>query len=326
MNITVFGAGAWGTALAIVIAQNGHRVTLWGHNPSHMESLRSRRENQRHLPGVPLPPELQFESDLETATSEAQGLVLSIPSRAFRTVASRLASFEGLVVSTTKGLEFPEGKTMSQVISESMPRSTPVALSGPSLAAEVARGIPAALVAAAAQLSSAAAVQQWFHRPTFRIYTSQDLPGVEFGGALKNVIAIAAGVCDGLGYGDNAKAALITRGKSEMQRLGVACGARPETFSGLSGLGDLTVTCFSRLSRNRAFGERVGRGERVPDILASTQSAVEGYPTAQSAHELGARLNIDCPITTEVYAALYRGKSPRQAVIDLLNRESKPED
>jgi len=326
MNITVIGAGAWGTALALVIQQNGHAVTLWGRQPEHLDSLRQLGENQRYLPGITLPKDLAFEADLARSVSQAEGLVLSVPSRSLRDVSSALSNFTGLVVSTTKGLEFPRGNTMSEVLQETMPRATTVALSGPSLAAEVARGIPTALVAAAKRLSDAVEVQQWFHRPTFRVYTSQDLPGVEFGGALKNVIAIAAGVCDGLGYGDNAKAALITRGKAEMQRLGVACGGRPETFSGLSGLGDLTVTCFSRHSRNRMFGERVGRGESVAAILASTVSAVEGYPTARSAHELSKRLAIDCPITAEVFAALYMGKSPRHAVIDLLNRDTKPED
>ena len=326
MKITVLGAGAWGTALAIILQQNRNQVTLWGHHPGHVSAIRSARENVRHLPGVKLHPELVIEADLAAAVAEAEGLVLSIPSKAFRSVANQLSGFQGVVVSTTKGLEFPQGKTMSEVLLESISGAIPVALSGPSLAAEVARGIPTALVAASSSTAAAAAVQTWFHRPTFRVYTSADLPGVEFGGALKNVIAIAAGVCDGLGYGDNAKAALITRGKAEMQRLGVACGGRPETFSGLSGLGDMTVTCFSRLSRNRTFGERVGRGESVEAILASTISAVEGYPTALSAFELGRRLGVPCPSLTEVYSALYQGKSPRQAVVDLLNRDTKPED
>ncbi len=326
MKITVIGAGAWGTALAIILQQNRNEVTLWGHHPGHVDAIRTGRENVRHLPGVRLPPELVVEPDLATSVADAEGLVISIPSKAFRSVASKLSGFKGVVVSTTKGLEFPEGKTMSEVLLETISGAIPVALSGPSLAAEVARGIPTALVAASSVPTAAATVQTWFHRPTFRVYTSPDLPGVEFGGALKNVIAIAAGVCDGLGYGDNAKAALITRGKAEMQRLGVACGGRPETFSGLSGLGDMTVTCFSRLSRNRTFGERIGRGESVEAIFASTISAVEGYPTALSAFELGRRLGIPCPIITEVYLALYQGKSPRQAVVDLLNRDTKPED
>jgi glycerol-3-phosphate dehydrogenase (NAD(P)+) len=169
-------------------------------------------------------------------------------------------------------------------------------------------------------------VQCWFHRPTFRVYTSPDVLGVELAGALKNVIAIAAGVCDGLGYGENSKAALMTRGKAEIQRLGVSCGARAETFSGLSGIGDLAVTCFSKLSRNRGFGERIGRGESIANILSTTRSAVEGYPTARSAHQLGEKMGVPCPIIHEVYSALYLGKDPRKAVIDLLGRDSKPED
>lgn len=326
MKITVIGAGAWGTALALIIHQNGHVVDIWGHNADHLEDLRLQRENRRHLPGIPLPLGLGLHSDLAIAMADTEGLVLAVPSRFFRSVSERISDYQGLVVSTTKGLEFPEGKTMSEILAETMPGATAVALSGPSLAAEVAKGIPTAVVAAGMDLASAVSVQGWFHRPTFRVYTSQDLMGVEIGGALKNVIAIAAGVCDGLGYGDNAKAALLTRGKAEMMRLGVARGGRPETFSGLSGLGDLTVTCFSLLSRNRAFGERLGRGESVANILATTQSAVEGYPTARSAFELGSRLGVPCPIICEVYAALYEGKSPRRAVIDLLNRDTKPED
>ena len=181
------------------------------------------------------------------------------------------------------------------------------------------------MVAASRDAEAARTVQGVFHRPAFRVYTGNDLIGVEFGGALKNVIAIAAGVCDGLGFGDNSKAALITRGIAEMSRLGVSCGARPETFAGLSGLGDLTVTCFSKLSRNRSFGERIGRGEKAAEILAATRTAVEGHPTARSAGELADRLGVPCPIIAEVRAMLYAGKEPRHAVADLLGRDSKAE-
>ncbi len=200
------------------------------------------------------------------------------------------------------------------------------ALSGPTLALEVARGVPTAIVAASDNVATVQAVQRMFHRPTFRVYSSLDLPGVELGGALKNVIAIAAGVSDGLGFGDNSKAALLTRAIVEIRRLGVGCGAEAETFAGLSGLGDLTVTCFSRLSRNRGFGERLGRGERVGDILTSMVSVAEGYPTTRSAYQLGRKLGITTPIIDEVHAMLYKGKNAATALRDLISRDSKAED
>jgi len=216
--------------------------------------------------------------------------------------------------------------TMCGILAENAPRAQLAALSGPSLALEVARGIPTAIVAASENPAVANAVQKIFHRPAFRVYTSPDLAGVELGGALKNIIAIAAGVCDGLGFGDNSKASLITRGIVEMRRLGVACGAHGETFAGLSGMGDLMVTCFSRLSRNRGFGERLGHGETPEAILASMTSVVEGCPTTRSAAELARKLRVSTPIVTEVHAMLYEGKNVRQAVQDLTTRESKAED
>jgi glycerol-3-phosphate dehydrogenase (NAD(P)+) len=215
---------------------------------------------------------------------------------------------------------------MTQVLQETAPRAVPVAMSGPTLALEVARGIPTAIVAASADAAAARAAQRLFHGATFRVYTSADVVGVELGGALKNVIAIGAGVCDGLGFGDNSKAALVTRGVVEMRRLGVACGAQAETFNGLSGLGDLMVTCFSRLSRNRGFGERLVRGEKAADIVNAMTAVAEGYPTARAAHQLARRLDVVTPIMDEVYAMLYEGKDVRQAVNDLMSRESKPED
>lgn len=325
MNVTLVGAGAWGTALGIVLSQNGHDVTVWGHNPEHLAETARQRENRRYLPGVSLPADWRFEADLARASRDAAALVLAVPSKALATTAARLTGFSGPVISTTKGIEAGTGRTMGGVIAAAIPSAPVAALSGPTLAAEVARGIPTAVVAAAHDADLAKQVQALFHRPAFRVYRSDDLAGVELGGALKNVIAIAAGVCDGLGFGDNSKAALITRGLAEITRLGVACGARAETFAGLSGVGDLTVTCFSKLSRNRTFGERIGRGEPVETILAQTQSAVEGHPTAASALELARRRDVPCPIITEVHAMLYASKNPRQAVADLLSRDSKAE-
>ena len=325
MKLTVLGAGAWGTALALILNQNRHRVTLWGHNADHLLEAANARENRRYLPGVTLPVDLLLEPSLEEALHDAEGVVVSVPSRAFRDITQRLAGFEGFVVSTTKGIEHDTGKTMCQILAETAPRARLAELSGPSLADEVARGVPTAVVVASDEDLLAALLQDLFHRPSFRVYTSPDLLGVELGGALKNVVAIAAGIGDGLGFGDNSKAALITRGLAEMRRLGVACGARAETFSGLSGLGDLTVTCFSRLSRNRSLGERIGRGEPVAEILASLKTVAEGHPTSQSAHRLAQTLAVSVPVTDEVYATLYQGKPPRRAVADILNRESKAE-
>lgn len=325
MKLTIVGAGAWGTALGVVLDQNGHAVTLWGHNPEHLADTARQRENRRYLPGVQLPEQWRFEPELSQAVADAEALVLAVPSKALAGTVARLGNFRGPVISTTKGIEAGTGRTMGGVIVAALPAASVAALSGPTLAAEVARGIPTAVVAASHEADVALQVQELFHRPAFRVYRSDDLPGVELGGALKNVIAIAAGVCDGLGFGDNSKAALITRGLAEITRLGVACGARAETFAGLSGVGDLTVTCFSKLSRNRTFGERIGRGEAVEAILAQTQSAVEGHPTASSALELARRLGVPCPLITEVHAMLYAGKNPRQAVADLLSRDSKAE-
>ncbi|MBA4146591.1 MAG: NAD(P)-dependent glycerol-3-phosphate dehydrogenase [Verrucomicrobia bacterium] len=326
MKIAVIGAGAWGTALANLLAQNNHRVTLWAHNAARADEIRETGRNERYLPGIDLSSALEAEANLQKAVSGADCAVIALPSKAFREVTAQLADFAGIAVSVTKGIEFESGLTMSGILRETMPRAIPAALSGPTLAAEVARGFPAAIVAAADQESTARQVQDAFHRPNFRVYTCNDLPGVELGGALKNVIAIAAGMCDGLGFGDNSKAALVTRAIAEIRRLGVVCGARTETFSGLSGLGDLMVTCFSRLSRNHTFGERIGRGEKVETLMESAITIAEGYPTARSAHRLAQKMNVETPIIEEVYATLYENKPIRQALQELMQRDLKAED
>lgn len=326
MKVTVLGAGAWGTALAALLQRGGHSVTIWGHDTAHLEDMRKTGRNERYLPCIALPTEWRLEANLASALPEAGCVVVAVPSKAFREVTRALADFSGILVSVTKGIEHQTGMTMCGILAANAPKAKLAALSGPSLALEVARGIPTAIVAASENAAVAAEVQKLFHRPAFRVYTSTDLNGVELGGALKNVIAIAAGVCDGLGFGDNSKASLVTRGIVEMRRLGVACGAQAETFAGLSGMGDLMVTCFSKLSRNRGFGERVGRGEAVAAVLQSIPSVVEGFPTARSATELARKLGICTPIIDEVYAMLYEGKNVRQAVQDLTTRESKAED
>ena len=326
MKITVLGAGAWGTALARMLATRDHDVTLWDFFPETVENIRQTGCNERYLPGVQLPPKLRAEADAASALTGAELVVVASVSKGFRHVTKTLAAFEGIVVSVTKGIEFETGKTMTDILAENAPRARVVAMSGPTLATEVAKGIPTAIVAASKDAAAVQTVQSLFHGPAFRVYTSPDVHGVELGGALKNVIAIAAGMGDGLGFGDNSKAALVTRAVAEMRRLGVACGAQADTFPGLSGLGDLMVTCFSKLSRNRGFGERVGKGERVETIVASMTAVAEGYPTARAARELARRHNVVTPIVDEVYAMLYEGKDVRRAVQDLTARDSKAED
>ena len=326
MKTTVLGAGAWGTALARLVHVAGGKVCLWGRDGEALAKLTETGRNERYLSGIELPVGIPTEPNLDAAIAGAACIVLALPSKVFRAVTTRLAKFDGAAVSVTKGIEFDTGLTMGGILGETMPLAKVVALSGPTLADEVCRDMPTAAVAASGSAEAAATVQQIFHRPTFRVYTSEDLIGVELGGALKNVIAIAAGASAGLGFGDNSKAALVTRAIAEIRRLGVACGAKSETFAGLGGLGDLTVTCFSSLSRNYQFGRRIGDGEKLEEILASSVSAVEGFPTARSAWHLAQTQNVDTPIIDEVYAMLYEGKDLRQALLDLTTRVSKAED
>jgi len=325
MKITVLGAGAWGTALARLVHQAGNQVTLWGHVPAWLDEIRQTGRNERFLPGVELPRDLLLESDLPRSFTVADVVLVAVPSQPFREVTRCLESFSKVIVSVTKGIEYDTGLTMSGILAQNAPQASCAALSGPSFASEVARDIPTAIVAASRQAGTAEQVQLLFNRPSFRVYTSSDVLGVEFGGALKNVIAIAAGVSDGLGFGDNSKAALVTRAIVEMRRMAVACGAKPETVTGLSGLGDLMVTCFSRLSRNRGFGERVGKGEKPSEIAASTLAVAEGYPTARSAYRLARTHGVITPVIDEVYNMLYEGKNVQQAVRDLMSRDLKPE-
>jgi glycerol-3-phosphate dehydrogenase (NAD(P)+) len=326
MKIALLGTGAWGSALARLLLADGHTVTAWDHDLANLRVLAATGRNEKYLPGVAIGPGLHPVARPELAWPDCEVVVVAVPSKAFRTVSRALAGFDGVAVSVTKGIEFETGLTMTAVLREVAPRARVVALSGPTLALEVARGVPTAAVAASATETTAALVQSLFHRPAFRVYTSIDPLGVELGGALKNVIAIAAGLGDGLGYGDNSKAALVTRGIAEMRRLGVACGARPETFSGLSGLGDLVVTCFSPLSRNRTLGEHLGRGQKLAGLLAGSVSVAEGYPTARSAAQLARKLGVVTPIIEEVHAMLYADKPLPDAVRDLLTRVSKAED
>jgi glycerol-3-phosphate dehydrogenase (NAD(P)+) len=326
MKLTVLGAGAWGTALARNLAVRGHDVVLWDFFPETVQLIRQTGRNERYLAGIDLPANLHPEADATRAIASAELVVVAAVSKGFRNVTKPLRDFRGITVSVTKGIELETGLTMTDILRENAPQARIVAMSGPTLALEVAKGIPTAIVAASTDAAAAQTVQALFHSPAFRVYTSTDIHGVELGGALKNVIAIGAGVCDGLGFGDNSKAALITRAIAEMRRLGVACGAQADTFTGLSGLGDLMVTCFSKLSRNRGFGERLGKGEKAEAIVASMTAVAEGYPNARSAHELARKHGVQAPIIEQVHAMLYEGKDVRKAVQDLTARESKAED
>jgi glycerol-3-phosphate dehydrogenase (NAD(P)+) len=327
MKTTVIGDGGWGTALAMVLERNGHDVTVWGPFEENLDLIRRTGENSTYLPGVHLPENISWTSDPADAVRDAGLVVLVVPSRFYKPVVERfkpLIPSETLVVSATKGLEEETHERMSEVARTILGRPVAV-LSGPSHAEEVARGIPCAVAIAAEDHSVAERIQQCFGNDTFRVYTLDDVIGVELGGALKNVIAVAAGISDGMGFGDNTKAALMTRGLAEITRLGAALGARAETFSGLSGIGDLMVTCMSRHSRNRGVGERLGKGESLQDIMAGMKMVAEGIWNCRAARELARQYGIAVPITDQVCAVVHDGKDPRQAVLDLMSRQPKPE-
>ncbi len=324
MRIAVLGAGSWGTTLANLLSESDHAVCLWGHNPSHIMALAQNRLNRGPTESPLLNHSIRLESSLTAACEDAEGIVVAVPSKGMRSLAGGLAGFlsPGVpVISVAKGIEYETGFTMCAVLRGAGLANPLAALSGPTLSQEVARGMPSAVVLASECQRTALWGQRLFHRSTFRVYASEDRLGVELGGALKNVIAIAAGISDGLGFGDNSKAALLTRAIVEVRRLGVACGAKEDTFSGLSGLGDLTVTCFSRLSRNRGLGERLGKGESVANILATMREVAEGYPTARSAWRLARSKVVVTPIIDEVYAMLYEAKNVRESLKSLVARD-----
>jgi len=331
MNFTVIGAGAWGTAFAMHLVRCGHAVWLVPRRPEHAAALCATRENADYLPGLALPAALQIGADLAPALADAEVLLLACPSQALRETCARrvrvaLGERAPLVLSLAKGLELGSHKRPSEVIAECLPGCTVGALTGPTNAAEVARGQPAAmLLASAGAHASLPAVQAALSSAALRVYTSADLVGAELGGCLKNIYAIAAGCCDGLGLGDNARAALLTRALAEMLRVGVALGAQPETFYGLSGFGDLVATCHGAWSRNRQFGEQIGAGARAADLLASRRSVVEGYKTTQAFAGLCAERSITAPILGEMHAILFEGKPPADALAALMTRDLKEE-
>jgi glycerol-3-phosphate dehydrogenase (NAD(P)+) len=324
----VLGAGSWGTTLALHLAGGGHEARLWSNDPLHLAALEAERENRKFLPGIALPDGVKVRSELEAALDGADFALYVVPSHALRDVASRVRAAGGertLPICATKGLELGTLRRMSEVLAEALGGEPPVVLTGPSHAEEVSRGIPTSVVAAARDAARAQAVQVLCSTPRFRVYTNPDVAGCEYGAALKNVIAIAAGVCDGLGYGDNTKGALLTRGLAEIARLGVAMGGIRETFFGLTGMGDLIATAMSRHSRNRHVGERLGRGETLEQVLGNMVMVAEGVNTARAARDLGRARGVELPITEQVCALMFEGRGPREALQALMTRDLKSE-
>jgi glycerol-3-phosphate dehydrogenase (NAD(P)+) len=327
-NTAIIGAGGWGTALAVLWSKRGNAITLWGNDPERAAKLRETRENSEYLPGITLPDAIRVTSDIADCSS-ADLIVFVTPSVALRSVAKRLQAANlnsgAILLSGTKGIEHGSGMRMSEVLHETFPDHTVAVLSGPNLAVEIARGLPTAAVLGCRNHDCAEELQSYLGSERFRIYSSDETIGIELGGALKNVFAIAAGAGDGFGLGDNSKAALVTRSLAELLRLGTAMGGNPRTFYGLSGAGDLIATCFSQLSRNRRVGERLGRGETVEQIRASTHTVAEGIPTAKSAFECARKLQIETPIIDQIYSVVHEGKRPDQAMQELLGRDQKSE-
>ncbi len=327
--VSILGAGSWGTALAMLLARNGVSVRLWDRDTAHIAALNTARANERYLPGIPLPDGITPVADLQDALAHTDFVLVVVPSGGFRETLKKIAAsgnVPGNLIWASKGLEPGTRKFLHQVVEEEMPGHTAfAALSGPSFALEVARGLPTAVTVASPDPDYAQTVADLFHSATFRAYTSTDLIGVELGGSVKNVLAIAAGISDGLGYGANARAALITRGLAEIMRLGTKLGGQRETFMGLAGVGDLVLTCTDDLSRNRRLGLALGRGKTLAEAVGEIGQAIEGLETAKELHALAISNQVDMPITAQVKAVLYDGEQPAAAVQALLTREAKPE-
>lgn len=333
-NIAVIGAGSWGTALAMVLASKGMSVRLWGHDSQHIAKIRAEGENSRYLPGFALAENIRATDNLETAVEACDVICMVVPSHGFRHVYEQLLLYlrEGTcVVSAVKGIENESLMTMTQVMEDVRLSMVPekkiitAVLSGPSFAKEVAQNIPTAITIGCGDMGAAKMLQQLFVTDTFRVYVSRDVIGLEISASLKNIVAVAAGICDGLGYGLNTRAALITRGLAEITRLGVALNAEPATFSGLSGLGDLVLTCTGNLSRNRTVGLKLGQGQKIEDIVSEMNMVAEGVKTTKSGYELARKMGIEMPILEQVHAIIYQGKNCSDAVRDLLKRELKAE-
>ncbi|MBK8945511.1 MAG: NAD(P)H-dependent glycerol-3-phosphate dehydrogenase [Ignavibacteriae bacterium] len=331
MRISVLGAGSWGTALSIILQSNGHDVTLWEYKRGYYKTLKRTRENKIYLPKVKIPKEINITNSLKEGCINQHMIVLAIPSQFIRGVLKSIKSFDfddTTFISVAKGIEQKTLFTVSQIIKDEIPsienRNIGV-LSGPSHAEEVALKIPTAVVSASSDIETAQQIQAAFTTSYFRVYYSTDIIGVELGGALKNVIAIGAGMVDGAKFGDNTKAAIMTRGIAEISRIGIEMGARPETFSGLSGVGDLIVTCMSKYSRNRYVGEQIGSGKKLKAILNSMQMVAEGVATCQSTYELARKHNVATPIVDAVFSALFLDKDPKKATYELMARDMKSE-
>ncbi len=332
MNITVLGAGSWGTTLAILLAEKGHRVVLWSHNPEKAARLASERENKEYLPNAPFPEFLSVSSDILEAASGRELIVIATPAQKVRETLSKIASLNfanTIFVNVSKGMEISTGYRMSEVTQDVLPQLSYrqiAALYGPSHAEEVIEKHPTAVVAACPDEQTAETVQDAFFTPMFRVYVNTDLIGVEVAGSVKNIMALAAGAVDGIGYGDNAKAALITRGLAEISRFGLKLGANPMTFAGLAGIGDLVVTCSSKHSRNRYVGEQIGKGRTLDDVLQEVKMVTEGVYTTKAVVELARKLNVEMPITQGIYDVLFNHKSPKEAVMELMTRMPKYEN
>jgi len=331
MKISVLGAGGWGTTLAILLHYNGHNVTLWEYKKSYARDLIKKRINTLYLPGIKIPKEILITHDIEESTEDKNLIVLAVPSQFLRGVVNHVDFKnieDSILVSVSKGIENKSLMTMSQMLKDVFPhinKNQIGVISGPSHAEEVSQRIPTAVVAASSDLETAKTIQAAFMTSYFRVYASNDILGVELGGAFKNIIAIGAGIIDGAGFGDNTKAAIMTRGVAEISRLGLAMGSRPETFAGLSGMGDLIVTCMSRHSRNRFVGEQIGKGKTLKLILKSMEQVAEGVDTTRSAKQLAAKKGIETPITNEVFKILFEDKDPVKATTDLMTRDMKSE-
>ena len=333
MKVSVLGAGSWGTTLAVHLCNNGHDVTLWEINNNQVIKLKNDRENKLFLPGIMLPEGLNVINDISLTVADSELMVFAVPSHFMRETAIKINQYWSdsqnlTVVSVSKGLELKTHKRISQVLLEELTGLSEdnfCALSGPSHAEEVSKGVPTALVAASNSPATAKLVQDLFFSSTLRVYVGDDVIGNELGGSLKNTIAIAAGIVDGADFGDNTKAALMTRALVEMSRMGVALGAKIETFQGLAGMGDMIVTCLSRHSRNRHVGEEIGKGKSLEEVLDEMTMVAEGVNTTKAIRELSEELNIEMPISDQVYKVLFENKSPRTAVEDLMMRDPKSE-
>lgn len=327
-KVCVLGAGSWGTALSIVLANNGNNVSLWTLNENQKETINSKKTNDKYLPNIKIPENITATCDLENALKGSEIIVLSVPSQAIRDVCKKIKDYinpNQIIVNTSKGLERNTGLRISEIVYSEIENARFAVLSGPSHAEEVALNLPTTITVASKSNEDATKVQSLFNNNNFRVYTNTDIIGVELGGTLKNIIAFGAGICDGIGYGDNTKSALITRGLAEIKRLGVSLGANAETFSGLSGIGDLIVTCTSKHSRNRKAGMLIGQGKNLEETLKEVQMVVEGIVATEVTYMLSKEKGIEMPITEAIYSVLYNNVPAKKAVEELMSRDSKSE-